>query len=60
MATTNPWNKLKGLLPTAARVIATVTSHNSNGTSTLSLRSGGSLTAKGHAAPMGSKLLVEV
>ena len=59
MATTNPWKKFKELLPAAARVIATVSSHNRNGTSTLALRSGGTLTAKGHAAPVGSKALVE-
>ena len=58
MATTNPWKQFQGLLPKAARVIATVVTHSSNGTSILTLRSGHTMTAKGHGVAVGQKALI--
>ncbi len=59
MATTNPWKQFSGLLPQPARIIGTVTGHNSNGTSTLVLHNGASFTAKGQEVPIHSKALIE-
>ncbi|MTI12039.1 hypothetical protein [Sansalvadorimonas verongulae] len=59
MATTNPWKQFQGLLPKASRIIGTVTSHNSNGTSTLTLRNGSTITVRGQTVAVGQKVLVE-
>ena len=59
MATTNPWKRFQELLPKTARLIGTVESHNSNGTSTITLRNSGTMTAKGHSVAVGQKVLVE-
>ncbi|MCL6268625.1 hypothetical protein M3P05_01485 [Sansalvadorimonas sp. 2012CJ34-2] len=59
MATTNPWKQFSSLLPKSSRVIGTVSSHNANGTSTLTLRNGSTFTAKGQEVPVNSKALVE-
>ncbi len=59
MATTNPWKQFQRLLPKAARVIATVVTHNSNGTSTLTFRDGSSMTAKDQGVSVGKKTLVD-
>ncbi|MTI11831.1 hypothetical protein [Sansalvadorimonas verongulae] len=59
MATTNPWKQFQGLLPKASRIIGTVASHNSNGTSTITLRDGSTMTAKGRGVGVGQKAFVE-
>ena len=59
MATINPWKQFTGLLPKASRIIGTVASHNSNGTSTITLRDGTTMTANGQAVSTGKKALVE-
>ena len=59
MATTNPWKRFQELLPRAARIIGTVASHNSNGTSSISLRSGQTMTARGQGVAVGSRAFVE-
>ena len=59
MATINPWKQFSVLLPKPGRVIGTVVSHNSNGTSTLTLRSGTSIIVRGQAVPVNNKALIE-
>ncbi len=59
MATTNPWKAFQGLLPKPRRVIGTVVYHKSNGTSTITLRNGSSITARGQGVEVGEKVLVE-
>ena len=59
MATTNPWKEFQGLLPKPRRVIGTVVNHNSNGISTITLRDGSSITARGQGVTVGKKVLVE-
>ena len=59
MATINPWKAFQGLLPKGSRMIGTVESLNSNGTSTITLHNGSSITAKGHDVNIGNKVLVE-
>ena len=59
MATTNPWKAFQGLLPKASRMIGTVTQHNSNGTSTITLHNGSSFTVNGQSVGVGQKALVE-
>ena len=59
MATINPWKQFKGLLPKASRIIGTVDTHNSNGTSTIILRNGLTMTAKGQSVSTGKKVLIE-
>ena len=59
MATTNPWKRFQELLPRAARIIGTVSSHNSNGTSTITLRDGIALTVKGQSVDVGRQVLIE-
>ncbi|MTI11854.1 hypothetical protein [Sansalvadorimonas verongulae] len=59
MATTNPWKQFQGLLPKASRIIGTVASHNSNGTSTITLRDGVTMTAKGQSVSVGQRAFVE-
>ena len=59
MATINPWKAFQGLLPKASRMVGTVASHNSNGTTTITLHNGSSITVKGHGVIVGSKALVE-
>ena len=59
MATTNPWKNFQGLLPKTNRIIGTVDTHNSNGSSTIILRSGLTMTAKGQGVSTGKKALIE-
>ena len=59
MATTNPWKNFQGLLPKTSRIIGTVASHNSNGTSAITLRNGSTITANGQSVGVGQKVLVE-
>ena len=59
MATANPWKQFQGLLPQTSRFIGTVASHNANGTSTITLRNGSSMTAKGQGVAVSSKALID-
>ena len=59
MATTNPWKQFGRLLPKSSRLIGTVASHNNNGTSTIILYGGSSITPKGQGVEVGEKTLVE-
>ncbi len=58
MATTNPWKNFQALLPKASRVAGTVASHNSNGTSTITLRDESTMMAKGHNVGVGLLALI--
>ncbi|MTI11686.1 hypothetical protein [Sansalvadorimonas verongulae] len=59
MANSNIWKEFQGLLPKVRQVIGTVVSHNSNGTSTITLRNGSSITAKGQGVSIGQKALIK-
>ena len=59
MATTNPWKEFKELLPKPHRVIGTVVSHNGSDTSTITLRDGSPIIARGSGVEVGKKVLVE-
>ena len=59
MATINIWQQFKSLIPEGARTVVTVTSNNGNGTSTVTLRDGTTMTVQGETVPAGNKVLVE-
>ncbi len=59
MATTNPWKQFEGLLPRAIRFTGTVTAHHSNGTSSVTLRDGSLINAKGQGVAIGEQALIE-
>jgi len=59
MATVNPWKRFIGLLPGGSRTVGTVASINLQaGTSTVTLRNGSQMTAKGTGVPVGRKAFV--
>ncbi|PRB80534.1 hypothetical protein [Pseudomonas sp. MYb185] len=59
MATTNPWKRFVGLLPGGARTVGTVASINlQTSTSTVTLRNGSQMTAKGTSVPVGLRAFV--
>ncbi len=59
MATTNPWKQFSGLLPKSSRIIGTVSQHNGNGTSTVTLRNGSTLIVQGQSVAVSHKALIE-
>lgn len=59
MATVNPWKRFIGLLPGGTRTVGTVASINtSTGTSTITLRTGSQMTARGTDVAVGQKVFV--
>lgn len=59
MATVNPWKKFIGLLPGGVRAVGTVTAVDiASGTSTVELRNGVSIAARGTGMAVGSKAFV--
>ncbi|WP_349571025.1 hypothetical protein [Azotobacter salinestris] len=59
MATVNPWKKFIGLLPGGVRAVGTVTAVNTaSGTSTVELRNGVPITARGIGVAVGGKAFV--
>ena len=58
MSSVNIWKNFEGLLPKPGRIIGTIASHNSNGTSTILLRDGTTMTAKGLEVDVGKKVLI--
>ncbi|SFL23677.1 hypothetical protein [Azotobacter beijerinckii] len=59
MATVNPWKKFIGLLPGGVRTVGTVTAVNTaRGTSTVELRNGIGITARGIDVAVGSKAFI--
>ena len=59
MATTNIWQQFKALIPEGSKMIVTITAQNGNGTSTVTLRDGTSLTVQGESVQIGNKALVK-
>lgn len=59
MASTNPWVAFRGLLPTPARTIVTITANNGNGTSTATLRTGQTVIVNGEQITAGNRAWVE-
>lgn len=49
---TNIYRRFRKLLPTSRLIIATVNSHNADGTSTLTTLSGGTMRARGQSVPV--------
>lgn len=59
MATVNPWKKFIGLLPGGVRAVGTVTAVDiASGTSTVELRNGVSIAARGTGMAVGSRAFV--
>lgn len=59
MATTNPWKRFIGLLPGGSRTVGIVASINTSaGTSTITLRNGSQISAKGTGVPQGQRAFV--
>ncbi|MCK9172972.1 MAG: hypothetical protein RBR03_09145 [Desulfuromonas thiophila] len=54
----NLWKQFSALLPSDPLLIATVISHNSDGTSTLQHPGGGQSTARGTSVAIGSKAFI--
>ncbi len=50
--TTSTFKKFRGLLPGNSLVIATVATHNADGTSTLTTLDGGTMRARGQVVPV--------
>ncbi len=59
MATINPWKQFTGLLPKPTWIIGVVTSHNSDGTSTLTLRNGSIIKALGQDVEVNDTALIK-
>lgn len=59
MASTNPWQSFKSLLPKTARMVVTVTTVNADGTSVVTLRSGDTMLVNGDSITAGSKAWIE-
>lgn len=59
MATVNPWKRFIGLLPGGVRTVGTVTGINIYaGTSTITLRNGSLVSARGTGVQVGQKAFV--
>jgi len=58
MASTNIWQRFKGLIPAGGQTIVTILANNSNGTSQAQLRDGSIVTVKGEQVAAGQKALV--
>ncbi|MBO9484468.1 MULTISPECIES: hypothetical protein [Gammaproteobacteria] len=59
MATTNIWQQFKTMITEGARVVATITANNSNGTSQAELRDGSVITVKGESVGVGQKAFIQ-
>ena len=59
MTTTNIWQQFKALIPQGARVVATITANNGNGTSQAELRDGSVITVKGESVGVGGKVFIQ-
>jgi hypothetical protein len=55
----NSYRKLRDLTQGSVRTVATVTSHNADGTSTVQLSSGASITVLGQSVAVSSKAYIE-
>lgn len=59
MATVNPWKRFEALLPGGQRAVGTVTAINQvSGISTIQLRNGTEITARGVDVPVGGKTFI--
>lgn len=59
MATVNPWKRFEALLPGGQRAVGTVIAINTaSGISTVQLRNGAEITARGIGVPQGSKAFI--
>jgi len=58
MASTNVWQRFKGLLPTGHRAVVTIIANNGNGTSQVRLRNGDVVVVEGELATAGSRVVV--
>lgn len=56
---TNLWEKFKGLLPDSPRQVVTVSLHNSDGTSTVTTASGGTMRVMGTDVVVGALAYVQ-
>lgn len=54
----NLWTQFRGMLPGNSLDVGTVTAHNSDGTSLITLPSGKKITARGTTVAVGSKAFV--
>ncbi|MAT91373.1 MAG: hypothetical protein CME59_02105 [Halioglobus sp.] len=55
----NPWRKLRGLLPEDPEQIGTVQTVNGDGTSTVLVAGGGSVTVTGDSFPGGTPVFIK-
>ena len=56
---TNLWEKFKGILPDSPRQVVTISSHNIDGTSTVTTASGGTMKALGTEIAVGEQAYVQ-
>ncbi|MBO9497025.1 hypothetical protein J7438_23470 [Thalassotalea sp. G20_0] len=59
MATTNIWQQFKAMITEVARVVATMTANNGNGTSQAELRDGSVINIKGESVGVGQKAFIQ-
>lgn len=55
----NPWVKFGALIAPGAKAVVTVTAVNSNGTSTVTLRTGETITVQGTSVAVGDKAVIQ-
>ena len=55
----NPWVKFGALIAPGAKAVVTVSAVNTDGTSVVALRSGGSLRVQGDDVAQGKKALIQ-
>lgn len=55
----NPWSQFGSLLNPGARTVVTVDTVNSDGTSTVTLRSGGTIRVRGDSVAAGQKAIIQ-
>ncbi|GAA4648160.1 hypothetical protein GCM10023116_04260 [Kistimonas scapharcae] len=58
MASTNIWQRFKGLIPTGSRYVVTIIALNGNGTSQALLRDGSVVVVDGESASVGSRAFI--
>ncbi len=55
----NLWKQFSALLPSDPLLIATVTDHNSDGTSTVTYPGGGTAVVRGQSVAIGNKAFIQ-
>ncbi len=55
----NPWSRFEALVPLAPTLVGTVSAHNADGTSAVTLPGGGQITAEGQTVAVGLQAYIK-